>query len=313
METTATDMLVNELTQGQWLTRELESQLNSASIELCKSLAQEILTSFEKAITTAKSYASCPNSGGAAGGTDSPRSLISGSPHSEISELPFKAERKKRKTQPKWTTQVKLGSGPEAEGPLDDGYSWRKYGQKEILGAKHPRGYYRCTHRNTKGCPAMKQVQRSDGNPAIFEVTYRGTHTCSRKSPSPPATAELSSCPNLDQQYHHQNQLLLSFQTNLKVETEHPSSSSFSFPSTPIDEPGSYTFSPASSTLDSCFKRSFTDAFVSSATSDSDFADIISGVTLSSEYPCMADMDFLLQSSELDADFPFFDATSYFY
>jgi hypothetical protein len=22
---------------------------------------------------------------------------------------------------------------------LDDGYSWRKYGQREILGAKHPR------------------------------------------------------------------------------------------------------------------------------------------------------------------------------
>jgi len=25
------------------------------------------------------------------------------------------------------------------EGPLDDGYSWRKYGQKDILGAAHPR------------------------------------------------------------------------------------------------------------------------------------------------------------------------------
>lgn len=25
------------------------------------------------------------------------------------------------------------------EGPLDDGYSWRKYGQKDILGAVHPR------------------------------------------------------------------------------------------------------------------------------------------------------------------------------
>jgi hypothetical protein len=23
--------------------------------------------------------------------------------------------------------------------PVDDGHSWRKYGQKEILGAKHPR------------------------------------------------------------------------------------------------------------------------------------------------------------------------------
>lgn len=28
------------------------------------------------------------------------------------------------------------------EGPLDDGFSWRKYGQKDILGAKHPRYLY---------------------------------------------------------------------------------------------------------------------------------------------------------------------------
>ena len=32
---------------------------------------------------------------------------------------------------------MSLGPGPE--GPLDDGFSWRKYGQKDILGAKYPR------------------------------------------------------------------------------------------------------------------------------------------------------------------------------
>jgi len=25
------------------------------------------------------------------------------------------------------------------EGPQEDGYNWRKYGQKDILGAKYPR------------------------------------------------------------------------------------------------------------------------------------------------------------------------------
>uniref|UniRef100_A0ACD5W9A6 Uncharacterized protein n=1 Tax=Avena sativa TaxID=4498 RepID=A0ACD5W9A6_AVESA len=36
---------------------------------------------------------------------------------------------------------------------LDDGFSWRKYGMKEVLGAsRHPRSYYRCTHKNTRGC-----------------------------------------------------------------------------------------------------------------------------------------------------------------
>lgn len=40
---------------------------------------------------------------------------------------------------PKWTSQVRVsGCSGVGEG-LEDGFSWRKYGQKEILGARHPR------------------------------------------------------------------------------------------------------------------------------------------------------------------------------
>jgi len=34
---------------------------------------------------------------------------------------------------------VKVCPGTGLEGPLDDGHSWRKYGQKDILGANFPR------------------------------------------------------------------------------------------------------------------------------------------------------------------------------
>lgn len=44
------------------------------------------------------------------------------------------------------------------------------------------RCYYRCTHRNVRGCLATKQVQKSDNDPNIFEVTYRGRHTCNQSS-----------------------------------------------------------------------------------------------------------------------------------
>ncbi|KAG8476349.1 hypothetical protein CXB51_033307 [Gossypium anomalum] len=44
------------------------------------------------------------------------------------------------------------------------------------------RGYYRCTHRNVQGCLATKQVQRSDDDPTIFDVAYRGRHTCSNNN-----------------------------------------------------------------------------------------------------------------------------------
>lgn len=37
---------------------------------------------------------------------------------------------------------MRVNPGAGLEGPLDDGFSWRKYGQKDILGAKHPRYVY---------------------------------------------------------------------------------------------------------------------------------------------------------------------------
>ncbi|GER34332.1 WRKY transcription factor [Striga asiatica] len=54
-------------------------------------------------------------------------------------------------------------------------------------------GYYRCTHRNGQGCLATKQVQRSDEDPTVFEITYRRKHTCNPRGNStnitnPPTT-----------------------------------------------------------------------------------------------------------------------------
>ncbi|XP_010252412.1 PREDICTED: WRKY transcription factor 55 [Nelumbo nucifera] len=71
--------------------------------------------------------------------------------------------------------------------PPDDGYTWRKYGQKEILGSKFPRSYYRCTHKNFYGCDAKKQVQRLDDDPKTFEIIYYGVHTCHMSSTAPSA------------------------------------------------------------------------------------------------------------------------------
>ncbi|KAF5738405.1 WRKY transcription factor 55 [Tripterygium wilfordii] len=69
--------------------------------------------------------------------------------------------------------------------PPEDGYTWRKYGQKEILGSRFPRGYYRCTHQKMYQCPAKRQVQRLDHDPYTFQVTYRGNHTCHMSSTAP--------------------------------------------------------------------------------------------------------------------------------
>ncbi|ONK77168.1 uncharacterized protein A4U43_C02F3800 [Asparagus officinalis] len=61
---------------------------------------------------------------------------------------------------------------------LNDGHSWRKYGQKKIFNAKFPRSYFRCPHKYDQGCKATRQVQQSEQDPSRFTVTYFGQHTC---------------------------------------------------------------------------------------------------------------------------------------
>ncbi|XP_052187833.1 probable WRKY transcription factor 57 [Diospyros lotus] len=56
---------------------------------------------------------------------------------------------------------------------LEDGYRWRKYGQKAVKNSPFPRSYYRCT--NSK-CTVKKRVERSSEDPAIVITTYEGQH-----------------------------------------------------------------------------------------------------------------------------------------
>ncbi|KAF3779130.1 putative WRKY transcription factor 28 [Nymphaea thermarum] len=57
---------------------------------------------------------------------------------------------------------------------LEDGYRWRKYGQKAVKHSPYPRSYYRCT---SQKCPVKKRVERSFKDPSIVITTYEGQHT----------------------------------------------------------------------------------------------------------------------------------------
>ncbi|KAL3511084.1 hypothetical protein ACH5RR_030485 [Cinchona calisaya] len=74
--------------------------------------------------------------------------------------------------------------------PADDGYNWRKYGQKQVKGCEYPRSYYKCTYPK---CPVKKKVERShDGQ--VTEIIYKGQHN--HQPPPPIKRAKDSGNPN---------------------------------------------------------------------------------------------------------------------
>lgn len=95
------------------------------------------------------------------------------------------------------------------------------------------RAYYRCTFRVLQGCLATKQVQRSDDDPCYFEVSYRGTHTCSQASSSSPSVGpELEPIQSFSNPPHdHSKKIIWNFKTENNNIQDHINPSSFSFPS----------------------------------------------------------------------------------
>ncbi|XP_039142803.1 probable WRKY transcription factor 75 isoform X1 [Dioscorea cayenensis subsp. rotundata] len=77
-------------------------------------------------------------------------------------------KKKKRKSRPRFAFHTKSD-----DNILDDGYRWRKYGQKAVKNSIYPRSYYRCTQHT---CNVKKQVQRHSRDKSIVVTTYEGVH-----------------------------------------------------------------------------------------------------------------------------------------
>ncbi|XVF41239.1 hypothetical protein PTKIN_Ptkin01aG0264600 [Pterospermum kingtungense] len=124
--------------------------------------------------------------------------------------------RRRKDDEEKYTMTVPAPQMGNTDLPPEDNYTWRKYGQKEILGSRYPRAYYRCTHQKMYNCPAKKQVQRLDNDFYTFEVTYIGQHTCHMSSTAPSIPPPASSM---------QDQMMMSTQPMVTHPTPTSSSS----------------------------------------------------------------------------------------
>ncbi|CAA7060467.1 unnamed protein product [Microthlaspi erraticum] len=180
--------LKDQLVQGhEWTTKlqQIISQTGSG-LGLAEDLAAKILGSFNDVISSLESLepisssslvtavegsqnASCDNDGKFEDSGDSRKRLG-----------PVKGKRgcykRKKKSDQTWTEESNV---------LEDTFSWRKYGQKEILNTKFPRSYFRCTHKYSQGCKATKQVQKLELDPRMFSITYIGNHTCNTNEITP--------------------------------------------------------------------------------------------------------------------------------
>lgn len=343
--------LINELIQGMEVARKLKADLRTPySAGTRDLLVQRILSSYEKALLILRCNASTSELQAMSQETatrlpESPLS-VHGSPLSEDVDgtikdhQEVKHDSKKRKTMPKWMDQVRVSCESGLEGPHEDGYNWRKYGQKDILGAKYPRSYYRCTFRNTQGCWATKQVQRSDEDPTIFDITYRGKHTCSQGNnavmpPKSPDKQEKPHSHNID--IHHaqaSHESLTKFRNILAVSTDKLDSGDmtypFTFPSTSFGcmQQENHSLIPSSLGNESflsdlyqthllspttpeshyfsspTFQMNEFDGIYNKPNSDSEVNEIISTNTSATNSP-IPNFNFSLDPVEIDPNFPF--------
>ncbi|KAF5472451.1 hypothetical protein F2P56_009169 [Juglans regia] len=97
-----------------------------------------------------------------------PKELEDGGESSK--KVPSKAKKKgeKKQREPRFAFMTKS----EVD-HLEDGYRWRKYGQKAVKNSPYPRSYYRCT---TQKCTVKKRVERSYQDPTVVITTYEGQH-----------------------------------------------------------------------------------------------------------------------------------------
>ncbi|KAJ3676477.1 hypothetical protein LUZ60_003889 [Juncus effusus] len=103
-------------------------------------------------------------------------------------------------------------NGQKEQKKSDDGYNWRKYGQKQVKGSENPRSYYKCTYQN---CPTKKKVERNQEG-EITKIVYKGSHNHSLPVPTKRNSSFLSQ-PSMDESNSKPNEYSVATPENSSV------------------------------------------------------------------------------------------------
>ncbi|CAI0459224.1 unnamed protein product [Linum tenue] len=198
------DAIIKELVHGQQFTSQLQLLFVNNQYPTVNELLRKISTSFADAIS-----ALCTTVNGI---DENLQSVSHGEQQSSAGSGPFEEDSGESRKRPPpagksgaagrdnrgtYKRRKSCNSRIIVSSLTQDGHAWRKYGQKEILHAKFPRSYYRCTHKFDQGCKATKQVQQLEQEKEMYSITYLGHHTCRNNNaltsaaalPPPAATA----------------------------------------------------------------------------------------------------------------------------
>ncbi|XP_026666347.1 WRKY transcription factor 71-like [Phoenix dactylifera] len=93
----------------------------------------------------------------------------------------------------------------EGRSPMmpEDGYEWKKYGQKFIQNIRKNRSYFKCRNRR---CKAKKRLEWLPSDPSSIRVIYQGAHD--HPSPRPQSNLEQEASARRANRYNLANQVL---------------------------------------------------------------------------------------------------------
>ncbi|XP_030524380.1 probable WRKY transcription factor 33 [Rhodamnia argentea] len=120
-----------------------------------------------------------------------------------------------RTPKPEKPSQGKLSRSKSAKKDMDreagnrlelpqDGYEWRKYGQKFIKNIGKFRSYFKCQR---AGCDAKKRAEWSETEPGDLRVVYEGVHNHGSSSQDQSGSSQSGASSTRSNQYNLLNQM----------------------------------------------------------------------------------------------------------